>query len=133
MTKWAVRSSKVDDIRKHIVSYINVKWRSWDMTQKAISERLQLDRVRVNRMLASKVELISLEALVSIAESSGLDVSINVTDQDIEGDGSGECPNCRHHIIDFQKDNTIYELRQEIMKLQVVVNAVQRAVNRNNA
>lgn len=133
MTKWAVRSSKVDDIRKHIVSYINVKWRSWDITQKAISERLQLDRVRVNRMLATKVELISLEALVSIAESSGLDVSINVTDQDIEADGSEGCGNCRHHIIEFQKDNTIHELRQEIARLQVVVNAVQRAVNRNNA
>ena len=132
MTKWAVRSSKVDDIGKHIVSYINVKWRSWDMTQKAISERLQLDRVRVNRMLAGKVEKISLEALVSIAESSGLDVSISVTDQDIEGNGSGECGTSRHHIIDFQKDNTIHELRQEIARLQAVVSAVQRAVNRNN-
>lgn len=120
MSKWAVRSTKVDEIRNYILASINGKIRSWNLTQKAMAERLGMDRVRVNRMMANKIEAISLEALISVAEIAGLDVSIDVADLSLSSVQPVEnCPRCRHQILDVEKDQKIAAMELYIRRLEL--------------
>ena len=122
MSKWAVKSDKVDQIRNYILASINIRIRSWSLTQKAIAERLDMDRVRVNRMMTNKIEAISLEALISVAETSGLDVSIKVTDATKRSHSREvSCTRCRHQTLDIEKDNEIARMKLQIERLELTI------------
>ena len=129
MSKWAVRSTKVDEIRNYILASITGKIRSWNLTQKAIAERLGMDRVRVNRMMTNKIEAISLEALISVAEISGLDVSIGVADLSLKSKQPiADCLRCRHQTLDAEKDQEILDMKRYIMQLETKINAASTAL-----
>ena len=119
------RIEKVLGIRTYILDNIKLKWKSWETTQKAISDRIGIDRVRVNRVMVSKTELISLEALINIAELSGLDVSLKVSDpSDHPTEPGHECQKCRHIMLEAEKDYVINGMRQEIIELKTIVNQI---------
>jgi predicted XRE-type DNA-binding protein len=65
-------------IRSRLLSVLNTRIRSWDVSQEAAAARLGITRPRLNDLLRGKLAKFSLDALVNLATASGLTLEIRI-------------------------------------------------------
>ena len=66
--------------RSELLSALNARIRSWDMTQEAAAARLGITRPRLNDLMRGKLGKFSLDALVNLTSSAGLSLQIRIAD-----------------------------------------------------
>lgn len=66
--------------RAELLSALNARIRSWELSQEAAAQRLGITRPRLNDLLRGKLGKFSLDALVNLTSAAGLVLQIKVAD-----------------------------------------------------
>ena len=67
-------------VRFEVLSVLEARIRSWNMSQEAAAARLGITRPRLNDLLRGKVRKFSLDALINIAPAAGFVVEIRIAE-----------------------------------------------------
>ena len=66
--------------RAELLSALNARVRSWELSQEAAAKRLGITRPRLNDLMRGKLGKFSLDALVNLTSAAGLVLQIKVAD-----------------------------------------------------
>ena len=66
-------------LRKQLLSAVRVRLKGYDMKRGELAEHLGLSRSRLHQLVNGTAQAFSLEALVRIAQHTGLTVRLSVT------------------------------------------------------
>lgn len=66
--------------RAELLSALNARVRSWNLSQEAAAARLGITRPRLNDLVRGKLGKFSLDALVNLASAAGLSLQIRIAD-----------------------------------------------------
>lgn len=66
--------------RAELLSALNARVRSWNLSQQAAAVRLGITRPRLNDLMRGKLGKFSLDALVNLASAAGLSLQITIAD-----------------------------------------------------
>lgn len=66
--------------RAELLSALNARVRSWELSQEAGAARLGITRPRLNDLMRGKLGEFSLDALVNLASAAGLSLQISIAD-----------------------------------------------------
>ncbi len=66
-------------LRKQVLAAVRARLKQYDMKQGELAEELGLSRSRLHQLRTGVVQAFSLEALVRVAQSTGLTVRLSVT------------------------------------------------------
>jgi predicted XRE-type DNA-binding protein len=65
--------------RAELMNAIRAAVAAWGLTQSASAKRLSLTQPRMNDLMRGRINKFSLDALINVATSAGLSVSLKVT------------------------------------------------------